>query len=37
MCCALFFYGKTIREGSEDENVLEGTEHDDDDMDTLRL
>lgn len=35
MCCALFFYCKTIRGASEDENVLQGAEHDDDDMDTL--
>lgn len=35
--CAVrcFFYCKTIRGASEDENVLQGAEHDDDDMDTL--
>lgn len=37
MYCALFFYCKTIRGGSEDENVLRGAKHDDDDMDTVTL
>lgn len=37
MYCALFFYCKTIRGGSEDENVPQGAKHDDDDMDTVTV